>query len=106
MSAAIKTLKDTSGNTIYPQTKAEAVYLNSNVDLETAVNGKAPTASPTFTGNPQAPTPASGDNSTKIATTEYVQSAISGFGAGVDVQLSATQPTGQSTGDLWFKIVD
>ena len=34
--------------------------------------------SPSFTGTPTAPTPASGDDSTRIATTEYVTDAISG----------------------------
>jgi len=38
------------------------------------VNGAAPLASPAFTGTPAAPTPSSSDNSTKIATTAYVQS--------------------------------
>ena len=34
--------------------------------------------SPAFTGNPTAPTQTAGDNSTKIATTQYVDTAISG----------------------------
>jgi hypothetical protein len=33
---------------------------------------RAPLASPTFTGDPKAPTPASGDNDTSIATTAFV----------------------------------
>jgi hypothetical protein len=37
---------------------------------------KAPLASPALTGNPTAPTQSSGDNSTKIATTAYVQTQI------------------------------
>jgi Collagen triple helix repeat (20 copies) len=37
---------------------------------------KAPLASPVFTGDPQAPTPAASDNDTSIATTAFVQSAI------------------------------
>lgn len=37
------------------------------------VTGAAPLASPAFTGTPTAPTPATADNSTKIATTAYVQ---------------------------------
>lgn len=37
-------------------------------------------ASPTFTGTPKAPTPTSTDNSTRIATTAFVQSKISSFG--------------------------
>lgn len=36
----------------------------------------APKASPAFTGTPTAPTPTAGDDSTKIATTEFVQDAI------------------------------
>lgn len=35
---------------------------------------KAALASPTFTGSPRAPTQSAGDNSTKLATTEYVDS--------------------------------
>lgn len=37
------------------------------------VTGAAPLASPTFTGTPAAPTPATSDNSTKIATTAFVK---------------------------------
>jgi len=40
----------------------------------TNLNLKAPLASPAFTGTPTAPTPAAGDNSTKIATTAFVAS--------------------------------
>ena len=36
----------------------------------------APINSPTFTGTPTAPTPTSGDNSTKVATTAFVQTAV------------------------------
>ncbi len=44
---------------------------------------KAPLASPTFTGNPAAPTQTQADNSTKLATTAYV-----------DTGLAAKQATG------------
>lgn len=37
------------------------------------VTGAAPLASPTFTGTPAAPTPATADNTTKIATTAFVK---------------------------------
>lgn len=40
--------------------------------LTTLVGTKAPTNSPAFTGTPTAPTPAPGDNSTKLATTAFV----------------------------------
>jgi len=46
-----------------PQTKA----------VKTALDLKAPLASPSFTGSPTAPTQAAGNNSTRIATTAYVQ---------------------------------
>lgn len=36
----------------------------------------APKASPTFTGTPKAPTPAAGNNTTQVATTEFVQAAL------------------------------
>ena len=37
---------------------------------------KAPLASPALTGTPTAPTPSAGDDSTKIATTAFVQGEI------------------------------
>jgi hypothetical protein len=44
-------------------------------DTEKAAwNGKADINSPSFTGTPQAPTPGSEDNSTRIATTAFVRS--------------------------------
>ena len=56
-----------------------------NVDgLQTALNAKAPLASPTFTGTPKAPTAASGTNTTQIATTAFVQAAVDGKIAAAD----------------------
>lgn len=61
--------------------------LGNEIDsLETAVNAalaaldtaKAPKASPTFTGTPAAPTATFGTNTTQLATTAYVVSAIAG----------------------------
>lgn len=43
---------------------------------QTALDLKADLASPALTGNPTAPTQTLGDNSTKIATTEYVDDSI------------------------------
>lgn len=40
------------------------------------ISTKAPLASPAFTGNPTAPTQAAGNNSTRIATTAFVNTAI------------------------------
>lgn len=44
--------------------------------IATAITSKADTASPTFTGTPSAATAASGTNSTQIATTAFVQTAL------------------------------
>lgn len=44
----------------------------------------APIASPTFTGTPQAPTPTSGNNSTQLATTAFVQATVGSAIAGID----------------------
>ena len=40
--------------------------------IQTQINTKAPSASPTLTGTPLAPTATLGTNTTQIATTEYV----------------------------------
>lgn len=44
--------------------------------VKTALNSKANTASPTFTGTPKAPTAAASTNNTQIATTAFVKTAI------------------------------
>lgn len=50
--------------------------------LQTNLDAKAPLASPSLTGTPTAPTPGGSNNSTRIATTAFVQSALSGTGNG------------------------
>ena len=45
--------------------------------LNGVVDSKAPIDSPIFVGTPTAPTPNISDNSTKLATTEFVNSKIS-----------------------------
>lgn len=68
---------------------------------------KAPIASPTLTGTPAAPTPSSGDSTTKIATTAFVQNEISGQLAGlkwktavkVATTTNGTLATGYENGD-------
>lgn len=46
------------------------------VSLKNIPNEYAPVANPTFSGTPKAPTPATGNNSTQIATTAFVQSTL------------------------------
>lgn len=60
---------------------SKPIYLNAgtatacNIDLSTL----APKASPALTGSPTAPTQGTSDNSTKIATTEFVRNLINQF---------------------------
>src|SRR5215831_3505676 len=49
--------------------------------------GYAPIDSPTFTGDPKAPTPATGDNDTSLATTAFVQTALTGAAIGAPNKL-------------------
>ena len=58
---------DGAATTAALATKADAAALTA------ALASKAPLASPGLTGSPTAPTPAIGDNSTKIATTAFVK---------------------------------
>lgn len=51
----------------------DALGISSISGLQTALNAKAPLASPALTGTPSAPTPAAGDNTTKLATTAFVE---------------------------------
>jgi 6,7-dimethyl-8-ribityllumazine synthase len=64
----------------------EVGYLNGVTSaIQTQLNTKAPLASPALTGNPTAPTQTAGDNSTKIATTAYVDAAAGGGGGLVPI---------------------
>tara|TARA_A100001011_G_scaffold176226_1_gene184841 strand:- start:29911 stop:32022 length:2112 start_codon:yes stop_codon:yes gene_type:complete len=61
-------------------TTAEMGYLaGTTSDIQTQLNSKSPIASPTFTGNPTAPTQSANDNSTKISTTAFVQGELTGY---------------------------
>ena len=93
--------------------------------IETAVSTKADLASPTFTGTPAATTAASSTNTTQIATTAFVQAAITAnaqtAGDGIDITsgvisidstsngygvrtVSTSDPSGGSDGDIWYKV--
>lgn len=58
--------------------------LAGTADLPTvpALSSKAPLASPSFTGTPLAPTAPAGTNTTQIATTAFVQTAVAAGGGG------------------------
>lgn len=50
--------------------------VNNTVNVYFSYDKYARLSSPAFTGNPTAPTPSAGDDSTKIATTAFIQDAI------------------------------
>lgn len=82
-------------------------HVISNVDgLQTALDAKAPIASPTFTGTPKSVTPATADNSTNIATTAFVkaQGYITAAGSGAKIAVSSSAPTSPQPGDFWYKV--
>lgn len=77
------------------------------IDLSTLY---APILSPTFTGDPKAPTPATSDNDTSIATTAYVKANVAGFQP-LDADLTALSALGgtntiyyRSAPDIWSPI--
>lgn len=70
---------------------------------------RAPLASPAFTGTPTAPTATAGTNTTQVATTQFVQSAISAASAGVatfqgDIEAASTL-TGAAYKKGWYWVV-
>lgn len=61
-------------------TDAELGHLNGvTSDIQTQLNAKSNIASPTFTGTVSAPTPSANDNTTKVATTGYVQGELTAY---------------------------
>jgi hypothetical protein len=57
--------------------------------IQTAVNTKADINSPTLTGAPSAPTAGDGTNTTQLATTKFVTTAVSNYSAVVDAERAA-----------------
>lgn len=85
------TLTDaTTGGIIYPQTLVDSVQNEQGALLRTLLLMLNNTTPFTPTGDYQP------------ATKKYVDD-MAGSG-GVDIQLSTTQPTGQSAGDYWYHV--
>lgn len=69
--------------------------------VTTALAAKAPLASPALTGTPTAPTAAPGTNTTQLATTAYVDAAVTaGGGANALDDLTDVDTTGVADGDV------
>ncbi|WP_354690898.1 hypothetical protein [Phytobacter sp. RSE-02] len=63
-------------------------------DFDNALN-----YSPTFTGDPRAPTPAPGDNDTSIATTAFVQAVATALLGGAPTNLNTLKKLADAIGD-------
>ena len=78
-----------------------AAALNDDANFATTVTNslalKAPLASPALTGTPTAPTASSGTNTTQVATTAFVQSAVSGAGSYNDAAVDTHLNTGTAS---------
>jgi hypothetical protein len=99
LTAQISNVQSYINTTINP----ELVNLNNSIaQLESEIVPLAPINSPSFTGVPSAPTPASGDNSTNLATTAFIQSAIAA--QKFNYTVSNNPPSGGNDGDFWFQI--
>ena len=85
------TLTDaTTGGIIYPQTLVDSVQNEQGALLKTLLLMFDNTIAFTPTGDYQP------------ATKKYVDDTVSS--ASVDIQLSTTQPIGQSAGDYWYHV--
>ena len=63
----------------------------------------APLNSPAITGVPTAPTAASGTNTTQLATTAFVQSALSNI-VPITISNDTTMPNSVNNNGLWFQL--
>lgn len=76
-----------------------------NKVINSALAAKAPLASPAFTGTPTTPTAAAGTNTTQVASTAFVQTAVSNAIAGVTqfkFQIVESLPTTGSAGVIYL----
>lgn len=88
-------------------------YLTDDIDnidnnistINSTLSTKANLTSPNFNGTPTAPTASVGTNNTQIATTAFVVTALSSTSSGTEIVVSASQPSSQSSGSFWYKIV-
>jgi hypothetical protein len=70
------------------------------VNIQTAIATKADLASPTFTGTPAAPTASAGTNSTQLATTAFVKTAIDNYDAALTVSTAQIEDAAVTTAKI------
>lgn len=91
--AFVKTAIDNSGTDITAAYKAytDAAIITARNAINIDLSLKANIASPALTGEPTSPTPPSGNNSTRIATTQFTTSALATLQAQLNAQIAALQ---------------
>jgi hypothetical protein len=92
-------LTDFASKDALPSGSANKIVKGTEIDdefegIETAVNSKADKNSPTFTGTPLAPTATAGTNSTQVATTAFVTTAVSNGATTSAEFVNAVYPVG------------
>lgn len=103
-------INESTSNRAYPKPHPDNTLrydvdrLRSALDaIDGDVQARALINSPTFTGTPAGPTPATGDDSTRLATTAWVRLQNYGTGSGGNsYTFSDTAPSSPTNGDLWF----
>jgi hypothetical protein len=85
---------------IGPVTATEHGYLAGVTSaIQTQINAKAPLASPALTGTPTAPTAAAGTNTTQVATTQFVGTAVSALVAAAPAALDTLNELATALGN-------
>jgi len=94
-------ISDGSGDvSVSDVTSTEVGYLDGvSSALQTQLGAKAALASPTFTGNPIAPTQSAGNNSTRIATTAYADTAAANLVDSAPATLNTLNELAAALGD-------
>ncbi|PTE19391.1 hypothetical protein C5F48_23175 [Cereibacter changlensis JA139] len=90
--AALVNASPAALDTLYELAAALGNDPNFATTVTNAIAQKAPLASPGFTGAPTAPTPAAGENSPQIATTEWVRQNVLPAGCVAAFAMTAAPP--------------
>jgi hypothetical protein len=98
---------DTSSGTWINQTASQAGVAASThshaisdvTNLQTSLNAKAPLDSPALTGTPTAPTASAGTNTTQVATTAFVSTAVSNLVASAPTALDTLNELATALGN-------
>lgn len=79
--------------------KVSATIATTNTSVADALAAKAPLVSPTFTGTPAAPTATVGTNTTQVATTAFVKTAVDNVIASAPGALNTLDELAAALGD-------